>query len=424
MLIQFSFKNFKSFRDETVLDLTATKIKEFSERVVTIGGEKILPTAVIYGANASGKSNIYKAFLSMSRFVANSFQYGDDTKSFEAIKPEPFLFDDATEKAETTFEVYFTVPDDSREKTYNYGFSLDSEGVVEEWLNTKSKTARNYRSVFYRESSTETLDLSGIPKKSRDNIVIALEKQVLIISLGAKLKIDICKIVRDWFLNNQFADFADRYTNFYLSQALPEGFVNSEKTREAIIDYFSSFDESIRAFDVKKAPKQDENQEDGYFIDSLHQKIGSDEKVAIPLNDESAGTLKMFSIYPTLRASLKNGSVLFVDELNARLHPLLVRNIMLSFLNPEINTQHAQLIMTTHDSWLLNAHMLRRDEVWFTEKDSDGISTLYALSDFMDDNGNRIRHDENYEKNYLLGKYGAIPALKTINFPGDEHGTQ
>ena len=112
---------------------------------------------------------------------------------------------------------------------------------------------------------------------------------------------------------------------------------------------------------------------------------------------------------------MEKGSVFFIDELNARLHPLLVRNFLLTFLNPEINTNHAQLIFTTHDTWQLSNQLLRRDEVWFTEKDGQGISKLYSLADFVDESGARIRKDESYEKNYLIGKYGAIPTLKSID---------
>lgn len=126
------------------------------------------------------------------------------------------------------------------------------------------------------------------------------------------------------------------------------------------------------------------------------------------------------TLYPELQSVMKNGGVYFVDELNARLHPLLVRNFILTFLNPEININHAQLIFTTHDTWQLSNRLLRRDEIWFTEKDDEGLSTLYSLADFIDEDGSRIRKDENYEKNYLLGKYGAIPSLKTIDFLTEE----
>ena len=187
MLIQFNFKNFKSFREEATLDLSATKMTEFGDRVVTIGSEKILPVAAIYGANASGKSNIYSAFEYMADYVVDSFKYGDEEEVFEEFRPTPFLFDSTSADVESSFEVYFTLPGDKSEKTYNYGFCIDKEGVTEEWLNSKAKTARKYSTVFYRGTSDEELDLSGFPKSSRDNIKVALENEVLIISLGAKL---------------------------------------------------------------------------------------------------------------------------------------------------------------------------------------------------------------------------------------------
>ncbi len=420
MLIQFNFKNFKSFRDEATLDLSAAKMTEFSDRVVSEGNDKILPLAAIYGANASGKSNIYNAFGYMADYVIESFKYGDEEEKFEEYRPTPFLFDSASNDAESSFEVYFTIPGDKAEKTYNYGFCIDRHGVTEEWLNVKAKTARKYASVFYRSTEEDTLDLSGLPKSSKDNIQVALEKQVLIVSLGAKLKVNKCKDIRDWFMANEFADFGDPFTNFFLLRRLPKGFVKDTSVQKKVIEYFASFDEHIKDFEIEKLPHDADSKEETYKISSLHKKIDSDTFGAIPLSMESAGTLKMFALYPELQDVLEKGSVFFIDELNARLHPLLVRNFLLTFLNPEINTKHAQLIFTTHDTWQLSNQLLRRDEVWFTEKDEQGISKLYSLADFVDESGARIRKDESYEKNYLIGKYGAIPTLKSIDiFKGE-----
>nr|WP_330388651.1 ATP-binding protein [Marvinbryantia formatexigens] len=388
---------------------------EFAERVVTVGNERILPIAAIYGANASGKSNIYNAFEYMADYVIESFKYGDEEERFEEFKPTPFLFDSVSEEAESSFEVYFTIPGDKSERTYNYGFCVDAHGVTEEWLNTKARTARKYTSVFYRSVEEDVLDLSGLPKNSRENIRVALEQQVLIVSLGAKLRVNKCKDIRDWFLANEFADFGDLFTNFFLSRRLPKGFVEDTSVQKQVIEYFSSFDEHIKDFEIEKLPNDGESKEEVYKINALHKKIDSDTFAAIPLGMESAGTLKMFALYPELQDVLEKGSVFFIDELNARLHPLLVRNFLLTFLNPEINTNHAQLIFTTHDTWQLSNQLLRRDEVWFTEKDEQGISKLYSLADFIDESGSRIRKDESYEKNYLIGKYGAIPTLKSID---------
>lgn len=415
MLIQFSFKNFKSFRDEAVLDLSAAKMTEFSDRVVSEGNDKILPMAAIYGANASGKSNIYQAFGYMADYVIESFKYGDEEEKFEEYRPTPFLFDNISDGAESGFEIYFTIPGDKSEKIYNYGFCVDKYGVTEEWLNTKARTARKFKPVFYRSAEENVLDLLGLPKSTRENIQVALEKQVLIVSLGAKLKVNKCKDIRDWFLANEFADFGDPFTNFFLSHRLPKHFVDNDSVQKKVIEYFASFDEHIKDFEIEEIPHDAETREETYKISALHKKIDSEDFAAIPLNMESAGTLKMFALYPELQDVLEKGSVFFIDELNARLHPLLVRNFLLTFLNPEINTKHAQLIFTTHDTWQLSNRLLRRDEVWFTEKDEQGISKLYSLADFVDESGARIRKDESYEKNYLIGRYGAIPTLKSID---------
>ena len=151
------------------------------------------------------------------------------------------------------------------------------------------------------------------------------------------------------------------------------------------------------------------------IIEAVHKVAGTEELTSIPFEDESDGTLKMFALYQAMHDALESGGVFCIDELNARLHPLLVRNFIITFLNPEINVNHAQLIFTTHEAWLLANNLLRRDEIWFTEKDSDGATTLYSLADFVDEDGVKIRKDESFEKNYLLGKYGAIPELKAFD---------
>ena len=420
MLIQFCFKNFKSFRDDTILDMSATKITEHSDRIFTVGNEKILPVAAIYGANASGKSNVIEAFRFMVTYVLESFSYGgdgDDKKSKnKRLKLTPFLFDSASRDSESTFEVYFIDSEEHGYRAYNYGFTLNQGGVVEEWLNSKAKTAREYKRVYYR--SQEEIDLSGLPAKSRDNLLVALEKETLIVSLGAKLKIAKLKTIRDWFNGNNFANFGNPYENVFLSSLIPEGFSDSKEVQDKVVAYFSSFDPSIIGFHVEVLNGDDEDRKH-VKIDAIHRMIDGG-TATIPLEEESDGTLKMFALYPALQETLENGGVLLVDELNARLHPLLVRSFLITFLNPAINTKNAQLIFTTHDSWQLSNHLLRRDEIWFTEKDKQGVSTLYSLADFVDTDGIKIRKDESYEKNYLLGKYGAIPTLKYFDmFKGE-----
>ena len=412
MLIQFRFKNFKSFRDDTILDLSATKITEHSDRVISAGYDKLLPTAAIFGANASGKSNVIEAFRYMMTYVIESFSYGGDpndrkTKN-KKLKYTPFLFDSASKDAESSFEVYFMGTEERGYKSYNYGFTLNQDGVIEEWLNSKAKTAREYKQVFYRNGNE--LDLSGLPTKSQELIRISLNKEALIVSLGAKLKVTKLKSIRDWFYNTNFTNFGNPYENVFLSSLIPDGFAENKSVQDKVVAYFSSFDSSIIGFHTEVLKGEDEDHRH-VKIDAIHCMVNGG-TASIPLEEESDGTLKMFALYPALQDTLENGGVLFVDEFNASVHPLLVRSFFITFLNPEINSKHAQLVFTTHDSWQLSNNLLRRDEIWFTEKDDSGVSALYSLADFVDEDGIKIRKDESYEKNYLLGKYGAIPTLK------------
>lgn len=423
MLIQFRFQNFRSFRDDTILDLSATKITENSNHVVSVGKEKLLPIAAIFGANASGKSNVIEAFRFMATYVLESFAYGGDnddkkSRSSKRLRQTPFLFDKTSKEAVSSFEVYFATSEKEKVRFYNYGFTLDKDGVVEEWLNSKAKTAKEFTSVFYRNRLEDQLDLSGLPGKRQENIKIALEQEALIVSLGAKLKIPKLKLIRDWFFSLNFANFGDPFENAILSRLIPPGFDRDKEVQANVVKYFSTFDPSIVGFNVEKISGEDDSEH--IIIDAVHKIAGSDETATIPLSEESAGTLKMFALYPDLQDTLKSGGVLFVDELNSRLHPLLVRSFLITFINPETNPNHAQLIFTTHDPWALSNNLLRRDEIWFTEKDSEGASSLYSLADFIDEDGSKIRKDENYEKNYLLGKYGAIPTLSYFDMFKEE----
>lgn len=421
MLIQFNFKNYKSFRDEVSLDLSATKITEHETHVVETANDRLLKVAAIYGANASGKSNVYDAFEYMTYYVGESFKFGDEDErrrknSDEYRKVTPFLFDEKSRSGETIFEVFYIDNSENTGKTYQYGFSLKNDEVVEEWLYSKAKTARNrYRTIFYRKKG-EDLEMNGFSKNHVENIKASLNKESLIVSLGAKLRIEKLKKVRDWFLNNEIVNFGDPAENFVLSSVLPEGFVKRKEVQDNVIEYFASFDEAIQEFDIEELPQEDEGHKGrGYKINSLHKMDDSGKMGAIPLKQESSGTLKMFALYPSLKEVLAHGGTLFIDELNARLHPLLVRNIILTFLSPKINMQNAQLIFTTHDIWQFSNELLRRDEIWMVNKNKDGVSELYSLVDFKDEDGNKVRRDEALAKNYLTGNYGAIPALRPMN---------
>ena len=387
----------------------------------------MLRIAAIYGANASGKSNVHDAFKFMATYVLTSYEFsGANTskrgRQRDRVVVRPFAFDKQSKNEKSVFEVFFIDQADSSNKSYQYGFALKADKVIEEWLYYKPKTAREYKTIFYRNLETNKLDLDKISNIGAENIKAALRYETLIVSLGELLKISKLKIVYDWFMDNEVIDFSNDYESLFRSNTLPYGFVDDVNVQNEVVKFFKSFDESIIGFNIKKIKIEEDNEEqERYTINAKHKVIDSNETTSIPLHEESKGTLEMFSLFPYMQDVLKRGSVLFVDELNTKLHPLLVRNIVLTFANPEINTKNAQLIFTTHDSWQLSNRLLRRDEIWFTEKDADGVSTLYSLADYASEDSIKIRKDESYEKNYLLGKYGAIPSLKTIDFLGRDN---
>lgn len=420
MLIQFNFKNFRSFKGEVSLDMTATKITEHPAHVVESGGDKLLSVAAIYGANASGKSNVYGAFSFMKDYVANSFYFGGNSgrRTGENMKASPYLFDRTSREEPSEFEVFYVDDSDGKGKTYQYGFVLLGSEVLEEWLYSKAKTARNsYRTVFYRKKGEE-LEMDGLPKKAVQNLKAALMPETLIVSLGAKLNIPKLSSVYEWFSRNETIHLETLGEDFSRESDLPEDFVSNPDVQENVLRYISSFDESIVGFEVEEIKKSDEELlGKAYVIHTVH-KIADGGQQSILLVNESSGTRKMLSLYRPLKSVLEQGGVMFIDELNDRLHPLLVRNIILTFLTPEINTNHAQLILTTHDIWQFSNELLRRDELWVTDKDADGVSTLYSVAEFKDEEGKKIRRNEALAKNYLIGSYGGIPALKPMTMMG------
>ena len=395
MLLKFNFKNFKSFKEEVCLDLTATKITEFSDRNFEIGNIKVLPIASIFGANASGKSNVMEAFKFMCDYIMMSL-------NFAGGQINPVI----------QFEVYFSMSEDKTEKIYQYGFVFRNNIIEEEWLYYRAKTSREkFKLVFYRGKNED--DFSGIEKSIVENIQISMQKETLVLTLGAKLNEELLSKIYLWFSKNMSLNYGDAAQNLLLSQffSMNQNIVN-EKVREDMTKYISSFDNAIIGINAKEREVNKVTKQKVLEITFKHQMNNCNSIFELPLQLESAGTQKMLSLYPFLKNAFENGSVIFIDELNSRLHPLLLRAIMQMFLNKDKNKNKAQLVFSSHDVWQLKSDILRRDEIWFTEKNSKGVSYLYSLSDFINDDGTKIRKDEDHQKNYILGKYGAIPNLK------------
>lgn len=389
--------------------MEAAPISEHEYNIIHDGNEKYLKVAAIYGANASGKSNVIEAFDFMREYVLRSLDFAGSKdldakkeKNANIIKTMPFMFSKEMKNKPSMFEVYFKIED----RTYQYGFLIKGSKIIEEWLYYKTKTRKKFNKLF--ERSRDKVSCDTLLKDNEMILNSALEDETLVVSLGAKLKIDLIKKIYRWFFLSDVVDYGNSSENLFLSRLLPRD-IENENCKKLIKKFLNSFDESIENIEVEKSKGEDNKPI--YKVYTFHRSLDSNEMIKLPMIFESSGTQKMFSLFQFFYDAIKDGSVLFIDELNARLHPLLMRNILLLFHNENVNTKNAQLIFTTHDVSILNKEIFRRDEIWFTEKNSDGISKLYSLVDFNTQNG-KVRKDASFSKDYLSGKYGAIPELK------------
>ena len=416
MLLQFYFSNYRSFEGEGILDMRSSGSNELSSHIRNNLNEKVLPITAIYGANASGKSSVFEAFQFMALCILESLSFSDDNKKNPyKLKVDSFKFSDSRDKP-SEFEINYIDKKGKKELYYNYGFKIDNSGILEEYLasNTKTGVKRNeeYTYIFKRERS-QKLYLDSSIEKFRENLEISLKDKTLLVSLGAKLNINEFIRVRTWFINAEVINFSNSLYGVFLENTLPDNIIESEEVRKNLVSFINSFDDSIIDIEVEKISAIDESDSDNYRVFTVHKSDKETSVAKISMNEESSGTKKMFSLYQTLLDVLKKGAVFFADELDIKLHPLLMRNILLTFTDKEKNPNNAQLIFTTHNTIYMDMNLLRRDEIWFVEKDN-GVSNLYSLDDITNEKGEKVRKDSNYEKHYLLGNYGAIPNLKNL----------
>ena len=416
MLLQFYFSNYRSFEGEGILDMRASGSNELSSHIRNTLNEKVLPVTAIYGANASGKSSVFEAFKFMAFCILESLSFSDENKKNPyKLKVDSFKFSESRKKP-SEFEINYIDKKGKKELYYNYGFKIDNSGILEEYLayNTKTGVKRNedYTYIFKRERN-QKLYLDSSIEKFRENLEISLKEKTLLVSLGAKLNIDEFIRVRTWFINTEVINFSNSLYGALLENILPNNIIESEEVRKNLVSFINSFDDSIIDIEVEKISAIDENDKDNYRVFTIHKSDKGTSTARISMNEESSGTKKMFSLYQTLLDVLEKGRVFFADELDIKLHPLLMRNILLTFTDKEKNPNNAQLIFTTHNTIYMDMDLLRRDEIWFVEKDN-GVSNLYSLDDITNEKGEKVRKDSNYEKHYLLGNYGAIPNLKNL----------
>lgn len=425
MLLEFSIKNFKTFKEKVTLSLLASNYDKDTREDENVHyeskfGLRLLKSAVIYGANASGKSKLLDAIAFMRFFVINSSREslkGDD------IGIEPFKLNTETENEPSEFEVIFV-----HEKVlYRYGFEVTAKKVTAEWLFHRPKTKEV--ELFYRdENNFETHPKSFAKGKAiiKEGLV---RDNALLLSVAAQFNDIIATTVTEWFKKLKTISGLNEHN--YKGYSL--GRTEDEKYKTRIIELLKAADFGIedvllQKLDVNALPKElpkelrdriakemnEENAE--YFSDALilRKKFDSNKRAIKELatlsfdDDESAGTQKFFALLGPILDVLENGYILVVDELDSKLHPNLVCKIVALFNSDKMNPNNAQLIFNTHDTNLLSSGLFRRDQIWFVEKNKFGEAKLYSLADFRSD---EVKKNEYFEENYIKGKYGAIPFL-------------
>lgn len=397
MLVQFMLRNVLSFRDETILDMTAINAyKEHESNMIDIGTkEKFLKVAAIYGANASGKSNLYLAMSYFQGIISESLNnVKDNSQTAIAQYFRPFSF----EKNEDNSE--FQVIEIIGNYEYQYGFEYNSECIVAEWMYRKNLETNRPTTIF--ERTTYSVQFGSSVRKECDAYKEQIPVETLVLSFFNKLKLKT-EIFKEAYSGITFmpvvpADFCEKTSG--LKKFLP-GVINTEK--EKLIEFLTAIDTGIKDIGYDDSDKE---------IEFYTTHVGKDgNKYFLDLYNESEGTIKSIALYIYARIVIRGGASLFVDELNIKLHPLLLKFIIDLFY--EENSK-AQLIYTTHDTTLMDKKFFRRDQIWFVQKDEFGYSELTALSDF------KVRSDASFEKDYLAGVYGGIPLIKDFEMKEGE----
>ncbi len=406
MLIRFSFKNFKSFKNENCLDMEATSLKEHEYNVAKIDNGEYLKVSAIYGANASGKTNVLQAFDYMKKRILVS----DDSKKNSPIEEEN-IYSFMINNNPIALEVEILAKNN---KIYKYGFELVKDDIISEWL--YEKRVNKFYSIFERENNNIKM-----MKDNKLSKLANIDERTLFLNIYSKIdrNNEDFSNVYDWFVKSTYLDLGNPNFERFINNRVSLKILSDENYKKELLKFIKTFDSGIEGIKITPDSIEAVKNNNGIIDIEVVHKGENGELKALPFYLESNGTRKMFHLFDFFMDALKNGMVLFVDELDAKLHPLLTRYIINLFHNSETNKGNGQLIYSTHDTVNLNKETFRRDEIWFAEKDKDGISEIYALSDYIleDDKnaGKKIRNDATYNKDYLTGRYGAIPVLEEFD---------
>lgn len=394
MLIEFTFENFKCYRDETVFHMEAASIEEHTDSLIEgMGGKSLLPVSAIYGPNGGGKSSVLQAFECLHDYVTLPyFVLRHRETNAPKIFCKPYAFDAKTKDAPTTFSVMFV----RGEYTYRYILAVQNGLVVEEYLHRRKAGRGSVATIFERSEGVVVLG-SSIRRKRINTDVDSMMPYLTFLAISYDL--EAVEEAFGWFRSCSILNYAESdFENiFYEPKA-------KEKLR--VVDLFNKMDIDIT--DIRYDRDGDGDLEGIY----LKHAAGGD--CELELDEESNGTRKLLSFIPIALMTLDAGSLLVCDELDAKLHPKLIKYLIRLFTNRKTNPNGAQLVITSHDMSTLNSSVFRRDEIWFAARGPEGPASLYSLADIADNDGKRVRTQNAYDRQYLAGRYGADPYLRSM----------
>lgn len=415
MLLRFGVANYRSLKDYTELSFVATTLKDPTSVVLGSAAikESVLPVVLLYGANASGKSGLLMALRAMVRYVVGSHSRG---KPGGKLAYEPFALGLRTKDAPTEFDCDFVVGG----ARYHYGFEFDADEFKSERLYRFSGSRRV--KLFERNPDGWSF---GRELKGQNKVIASLTRSnSLFVSAGAQNGHEELSAVFKYFENIEFelnaAPIAPVVSRIYSDgindriikflEIADTGIVGSQVKIHTVPDKVRAVMDAIRQVAEQSMEDEDElnmevREPDPHIELKLTHRNSSGDAVALDLDSESRGTLRLLEVLNPVFESLDKGSLLVVDELDPSLHPMISSEIVSLFLDPALNSKGAQLLATTHDSNLLSVRDIRRDEIWFAEKDKSGVTSIYPMTDVA------TRKGENFQRGYLQGRYGGVPFL-------------
>ncbi|MDD2890958.1 MAG: ATP-binding protein [bacterium] len=426
MLLEFKVGNYLSFKEPVTFSMVASSSKKEHEENVFEANDKdkirLLKSAVIYGANASGKSNLLKAMNFARYFVIMSSKESQIT---EPIDVEIFRLSTETENQPSFFEFAFLLEG----TIYRYGFETDRTEIHREWLfytlkNKEVKLFERKKNDF--DISPKFQEGEGVKDKTRNN--------ALFLSVVAQFNGNLSTNILGWF--GRYKSISGLRDSYYLGYTMARA--EKESFRSKIMEFLKCADVGIENFDLEQEEIASSREIKSLIpigsVKTIHKKFNK-ENISVSseifdlLSSESEGTKKLFAMSGPLIDVLEKGKVLVIDEFDSRLHPLLTQFIIKLFNSKINNPNNAQLIFASHDTSYLNKDFFRRDQIWFTEKSPYGATDLYSLVEYrkekeQGEEKGKVRKDASFSKDYFLGKYGAIPYIKEIKTLMDSDGNK